>query len=115
MRIVDFSEQYAKPIEAYESVGTSSIHLGDGDGEAPVYCVRFEPGGQIGRHPAGFGQLFLVVAGSGWVSGADGVRVELTAGQGAYFACGEMHAKGSDSGMTAIMVQMRDLAPDAVE
>lgn len=115
MRIVDFSEQRAEPIDVYESVRASSVHLGDGHGEAHVYCVRFEPGGHIGRHPTGFGQLFLVVAGSGWVSGADGARVELTAGQGAFFERGEMHAKGSDLGMMAIMVQVRDLETDAAE
>ena len=109
--ILNFSERRAETIELYKSVRASSVRLGDGDGEAHVYCVRFGPGGKIGAHPAGFGQLFLVIEGSGWVSGADGRRVEIFAGQGAYFARGEMHSKGSDVGMTAIMIQVKELQP----
>jgi quercetin dioxygenase-like cupin family protein len=114
--MIDFSKERAEPIEHFQSVGASSVGLGDGHGEAHIYCVRFEPGGEIGQHPTGFGQLFLVVAGTGWVSGQNGVRVELAVGQGAYFPRGELHAKGSDVGMTAIMIQVRELEPaDAID
>ena len=113
MKIIDFSEERAEPIEGFESVLASSVRVGDGHGEAHIYCVRFEPGGKIGQHPTGFGQLFLVVEGAGWVSGQSGMQVELAAGQGAYFPRGELHAKGSDVGMTAIMIQVRDLEPSA--
>ena len=106
MRIVDFSASHAQPIETYESVAASAVRLGDGEGEAHVYGVHVEAGGRIGEHPIGFGQLFLVVTGSGWVSGADGRRVAVAAGQGAYFEKGERHAKGSETGMTAVMVQV---------
>ena len=111
MRVVDFSRERAEPIERFDSVAATSVHVGDGEGEAHVYSVHFDAGGRIGTHPAGFGQLFLVVEGSGWVAGEDGQRVELCAGQGAYIARGEQHSKGSDTGMSAIMVQVRDLAP----
>jgi quercetin dioxygenase-like cupin family protein len=67
--------------------------------------VHLEAGGEIGPHPAGIGQLFLVVAGSGWVAGADAVRRPLRAGQGAVIARGEVHAKGSDAG-SAVMIQL---------
>jgi hypothetical protein len=40
--------------------------------------------------------------------------VELSAGQGAYFARGEMHSKGSDVGMKAIMIQVKELQPASV-
>jgi quercetin dioxygenase-like cupin family protein len=113
MEIVDFSSERAAPITRYQSVGASSVTLGDGTGEAHVHCLRFAPGGAIGRHPTGFAQLFLVVEGSGWVEGADGERVALSAGQGAWFARGESHAKGSDRGMTAVMIQVDELAPRA--
>jgi quercetin dioxygenase-like cupin family protein len=77
-----------------------------------IYCVYVEPGGSIGAHPAGFAQLFLVVNGSGWATGPDGERIALTAGQGVYVSPGEVHAKGSESGMTAIMVQADHLQPE---
>ena len=62
-----------------------------------------------GPSGAGFGQLFLVVAGS-WVSGDDGVRRPLGTGQGAFIGRGEVRAKGSDTGLMAVMVQLTDLA-----
>jgi hypothetical protein len=67
----------------------------------------------IGEHPTGYGQFFLVIEGEGWVSGKDKRRKRLTVGQGAYFSRGEVHPKGSESGMTAIMVQVADLEPEA--
>lgn len=100
----------SETITEYESDGASAGRLADGNGEAHAYVVEFAPGGAIGRHEAGFGQLFIVVLGEGWVSGDDGVRVDVSAGDVALIDRGEQHAKGSASGMTAIMVQVRDLA-----
>ncbi|MBW2313998.1 MAG: cupin domain-containing protein [Deltaproteobacteria bacterium] len=113
MKIVEFTPERAEAITNFGSVGASTVAIGDGAGEAHVYCIRFEAGGSIGRHPAGFGQLFLVTEGKGWVEGEDGERRELTAGQGASFARGEQHTKGSDHGMTAVMIQVGELEPRA--
>ncbi len=112
MRIVDFVERMADPIQLFDSVACSSIELGHGRGEAHVYCVYIDAGGRIGAHPTEFCQLFLIIAGSGWVEGGDGRRVELVAGQGAFLDRGEMHSKGSDAGLTAIMVQVAVLEPE---
>jgi len=66
-------------------VRAASVPLGDGSGAVHVHAVRIAPGGSIGRHEAGFDQLFLVVEGSGWAEGGDGVRVDLPAGKGAFY------------------------------
>lgn len=110
MRRLSFSPQEAEPITRFESSSATSVPLGDGHGEAHVYCLYFSPGGNIGPHPAGFDQLFLVTSGEGWAAGEDGNRVALTVGQGVYFARGETHSKGSANGMTAIMVQVDAIA-----
>ncbi len=112
MRKIDFSPAHAKPIRLFDSVSVSEVGIGRGDGETHVYCLHFEPHGKIGEHQAGFDQLFLVVQGRGWASGADGRRVELSAGQGVYFERGELHSKGSDIGMMAIMVQATSIEPN---
>ena len=39
--------------------------------EAHVVVMEIGPGGVVGRHPAVVAQLFVVVRGSGWVSGGD--------------------------------------------
>ena len=112
MKLLDFSLSCAAPIHEYESVRASAIPLAHGAGEAHVYSVRIEAGGSIGLHQAGFGQLFLVLEGGGWVEGADGHRLSVVAGRGVFIPRGEHHAKGSDTGMTALMIQVANLAPD---
>lgn len=109
MHIIDVSPARAEPITDYESRAASAQRLGDGRGESHVYAVHFGPGGHVGAHPAGFGQLFCAMTGVGWVAGADGVRHELRAGRAAVIARGEVHAKGSDTGLTALMVQIAEL------
>ena len=113
MRLVEFSRDRAEPIGLFESVRAASVAVGDGLGEAHVYCIYLEPGGRIGEHQAGFSQLFLVVEGSAWAAGEDGKRAALSAGQGAYFATGEVHSKGSDEGATVIMIQVTRITPAA--
>ena len=61
-------------VSTYQSHGTSAVRLAHGHGEAHAYLLQFEPGGAIGRHEAGYGQLFIVLTGRGWVSGHDGPR-----------------------------------------
>jgi quercetin dioxygenase-like cupin family protein len=109
MRVLEYGAGH-EPITQYQSHGAFALPLAGGRGEGHVYSIRFAPGGAIGPHEATFGQLFLVVSGSGWVSGGDGVARPLGAGQGAMIDRGEVHAKGSDTGMTAIMVQLTELA-----
>src|SRR5262245_9938620 len=100
-------------ISTYESHGASATRLADGHGDAHAYLLQFEAGGAIGRHEAGYGQLFIVLDGEGWVSGYDGLRQEISSGDVVLFDRGEDHAKGSDTGMTAVMLQVRDLAARA--
>lgn len=80
----------------YEVKATSSIELAEGDGEAHAYVLYFEPGGEIGPHEAGFGQLFLALSGDGWVAGGDGIRHAFGAGEVAFISRGETHSTGSD-------------------
>jgi len=87
----------------------SAIALAEGEGEARATVLYLEPGGAIGPHEAGFGQLFVALAGSGWVAGADSRQLELAEGQAALIRRGEVHSKGSETGMTALMIQVRDL------
>jgi hypothetical protein len=105
VRVLELGRNHAAIIEEFSSEGASSVPLASGRGEAHLYAVHFDPGGSIGR------QLFIVVSGAGWAEGDDGVRVDLAEGQAACFARGEMHAKGSEQGMTALMVQVDDLQP----
>jgi len=112
MELIDFSRTRADPIELFESAAASRVVIGRTGNGSLVYCLYVGPDGIIGAHPTGFCQFFLVVEGSGWVSGADGNRIALNAGQGVRLEKGEMHSKGSDTGMTAIMIQMAEIGDE---
>jgi len=109
VKILDLRREEAERISDYGSVGAWSVMGATGEGRARVYTLYFEPGGRIERHAAGPAQLFLAVAGSGWVEGGNGVRKEIRTGEAALIESGELHAKGSDSGMTAVMFQVESL------
>jgi RimJ/RimL family protein N-acetyltransferase len=109
MRIIEFLPRTMPPITQFQSSGAAGAVLATGSGTTRIHGLRFEPASQIGEHPTGFAQLFLVVRGEGWVTGGDGRRVDLATGQGAYFERGERHSKGSGPGMTALMVQVDSL------
>ncbi len=108
MHVVDFISQnwIAEGIGAVSGAAAASVAFGAG--EAHIRLLRFDPGGEIAPHETGFGQLFVPIAGEGWVSrGAD--RAVVHAGQAAYLPRGVTHAKGSDAGLTALVVQVKDL------
>ena len=75
------------------------------DGAARVACFHLDAGATVGEHEAVTGQLFCVVRGDGWVSGDDGRRTSIQRDQAAYWDAGERHAAGTESGMTAIVLE----------
>lgn len=113
MRVIEFTPDRSEPITQFESIASSAVAVGHGSGEIHVYAVHFGANSRIGTHPTGFCQLFLVMQGSGWAAGADGTRVSLQAGQGVFFERGELHSKGSEAGMIALMVQGGHIDPTA--
>ena len=77
--------------------------------EAHAVVIEIAPGGVVARHPAVVPQLFVVVSGSGWVSGANGEREPIQAGEAVLWDPGEEHESGSDEGMTALVVEAESL------
>jgi quercetin dioxygenase-like cupin family protein len=78
-------------------------------GEAHVVAIEVGPEGVVARHPAAGAQLFAVVRGSGWVSGGDGQRESIEAGEAVLWEPGEEHESGSDGGMTVLVVEAESL------
>jgi quercetin dioxygenase-like cupin family protein len=95
-----------RPVTAPGSVGARVRRLAP---EAHAVVIEIGPGGVVGRHPAVFAQLFTVVRGSGWVSGADGLRKVISAGEAVLWEQGEEHESGSDEGMTALVVEAEQI------
>lgn len=109
MNVLQLRSAEKTTVTRYESSLADAALLADGHGEAHVHVIEFQPGGVIGPHEAGFGQLFCFVDGTGWVAGPDGCHVPLAVGDIALIRRGEIHSKGSDQGSIALMVQVRHL------
>ena len=92
-------------LTGHGSVGLHATRIAEFAGTTRATCLAVAPGGVIGTHPADAHQVLLVVSGSGWVAGSDGVHVAVTAGQAASWAPGEIHTTGSDTGLTAIALE----------
>jgi quercetin dioxygenase-like cupin family protein len=83
------------------------------EGGARAACLHLSPGGLVGRHQAAARQLFCVVAGEGWVSGPDRERIPITAGQAVCWERGEEHETGTQTGLTAVVMEGDDLSVGA--
>jgi Cupin domain len=94
-----------KIIRRYGSEGFRATRVAAGDGQVSLTCLALAPGGVIGMHPATETQLFLVIAGEGWVAGPDGQRTPITAGCGVRWEGGEDHTSGTETGLTALAVE----------
>jgi quercetin dioxygenase-like cupin family protein len=87
---------------------TSPMALG-ASFQAAVF--RMAPGGRIPRHPATLPQILAVLAGSGEVSGADGVDEPIGADDAVFWQAGEEHEAKTAVGMTAVIIEGEGLEP----
>ena len=88
--------------------GAAAASIAFGSGEAHVRLLRLDAGGEIGAHETGSGQLFVPLEVGGWVR--EGEREAAVAvGSAVYLPRGVTHAKGSESGLLALVVQVTDL------
>jgi gentisate 1,2-dioxygenase len=92
-------------VESYGSRGLHATRVAAGTGRVGLTCLAVAPGGVIGTHSATNAQLFLVIAGQGWVAGPDGSRVPINAGWGVRWDAGEIHTSGTEAGLTALSVE----------
>jgi len=105
MKIFRFDRETGKIIDRFGSSGftlTRVTHLLE---ETMIQFAYLERGGVIGYHQAAVPQLFLVVQGEGWVREQAPARTQIQAGQGAYWEEGEWHEAGTETGMTAIIIE----------
>ena len=77
-------------------------------GVTQVASLRLGPGGLVAEHEAVGPQLFLVVAGDGWVR-SDADRVPIRTGEAVFWEDGERHETGSRGGLTAIVVEAESI------
>jgi quercetin dioxygenase-like cupin family protein len=73
-----------------------------------VSIAELEPGGRIGGHHGASRQVFVVLAGSGWVR-TETEQAELAAGEAALWEAGEWHESGTEGGMRVLIVEGEEL------
>jgi GrpB-like predicted nucleotidyltransferase (UPF0157 family) len=104
VKVYRFDEEVSIPISHFGSQFRIGPLTGR-DARVRVQIMYLGPDGRIGRHPTQAQQLFAVVSGRGWVSGADGARREIGPGYAALWDPGEEHESGTDQGLTAICIE----------
>ena len=78
---------------------------------AQVGVMHLGADGVLGYHQASVPQLFMVVAGQGWVRGQSARREPIATGQAAFWSQGEWHESGTDTGLTAVVIESDSLDP----
>lgn len=76
----------------------------DAADQTRVHVARYERDSLLGRHPTKLWQLFIMIEGSGWVSGGDEVRFPISTGEAVLWHPGEDHESGSETGMSALIL-----------
>jgi quercetin dioxygenase-like cupin family protein len=109
MQLYHFGADIGKLIDRFESQGATVIHLAR-PAMMQAVVMHIAPGGVVGYHQATHNQLFLVVAGLGWVRGEAPEHTPITAGQGAFWSAGEWHESGSDTGMMVVVLEGPELS-----
>jgi len=94
MKIFRFDRESGRNIDHYNSSGFTVTRVAHLLEETMIQYAYLEPNGSIGYHQATVPQLFLVVQGEGWVRG-----------QGAYWEEGKWHEAGTETGLTAIIIE----------
>jgi GrpB-like predicted nucleotidyltransferase (UPF0157 family)/quercetin dioxygenase-like cupin family protein len=96
-----------------EEVSRPSSELGPGirlapltgdDSRGRIEVIHVPPHGSLGPRVAPARQMLAIVAGAGWVSGADGERRDVRVGRAVVWEAGEEQAAWTDEGLTAICI-----------
>ena len=103
-----FGQDYGRAVSAYGSSGARVVHLLRSI-PVSVVTIYLEPHGVLGMHPAAAGQLFLVVAGSGWAA-AGAASCQLSPGTTVFWRQGEAHeTRAGEEGLVAVVVEGESL------
>ncbi len=111
MQLYRFDASAGRTIDRFESTHFVLTNIARNTSNVHIRCAYLGPGGNIGYHPTTVPQLFLVVQGRGWVRGETDDRLPIMAGYAAFWDKDEWHASGTDSGLTAILIEGETLNP----
>ncbi|MGD8189944.1 cupin [Brevibacillus ginsengisoli] len=108
MELFRFDREVGREIKAFNSTNFIMSRIGHLE-EVHLGLMHIGENGVVGYHQAVTPQMFLVVAGEGWVRGEEQERTPIRAGQAAFWQTGEWHESGSLHGMTVIVIESSSL------
>jgi quercetin dioxygenase-like cupin family protein len=111
MMIFRFDPEVGKEIEQFDSVKAIISKIVHIENEAMIQCVYIRPNGKLGYHQAVAPQLFLLVQGEGWIRGETDEKLAVREGQAVFWEQGEWHESGTDTGMTAVIIESITMEP----
>jgi len=111
MRIFRFDREVGKEIQQFGSLNVVMSKILRLEGDAVINSAFIQAGGKIGYHQAVNPQLFLLVQGTGWVRAGSDQIATVRAGQAVFWEQGEWHESGSETGMTAVIIEGTHLDP----
>ena len=109
MKKYDFTQKLANQINNYQSIDAFYTKIMKTVEPTNIGFIYIEPGGVVGMHKAPVPQLFIVIQGEGWVCGENQKKIILKAGEGVLWQAGEAHESGSQSGLTALVIQSEQI------
>jgi catechol 2,3-dioxygenase-like lactoylglutathione lyase family enzyme len=77
--------------------------------------LRISAGGLLGRHRAPVDQVVLVIGGAGWAAGPEEVPEPVVVGDVVRWSAGELHAAGSERGLTLLAHEAPALSLGALD
>ena len=108
MKIFRFDRDTGRAVDRFNSSGFVLTNVAFLLEEVNLHYAYLEPQGVIGYHKANMPQLFLVIHGEGWVRGESPEKAAIQTGQAVYWEDGELHEIGTETGMTAIILEAQD-------
>lgn len=111
MEIFSFAKQYGRYVTHYDSNFILS-RLAITEGRTVISFMYLEENGVIGYHEAPVNQILYVVAGEGYVCNEKKEYQHLQVGDAVFWTQGEWHETKTDSGLTAIVIEGKTLAPE---
>ena len=110
MKIYNFGPSHGEKIERFNSDFIFSKIIRS-TAEVKVSCFHLAENGVVGFHEAVTMQLFLVMKGTGWTRGNFPNRIPIVEFQAVFWDANEGHAVGTDTGLTAIVIEGDFLNP----
>lgn len=111
MTLYNFEPQPGMSVTQYGSRNLTIQALLRVAHETALHYMVLGANGQVGYHQTVSNQLFMVVAGQGWVRGESEQEHPISVGQAAFWHAGEWHAARAEHGLTAIVVEGSDVSP----